>query len=59
MRNENEITEFKNNLIAPYGSRAINPSFDVTNNNLITGIICEKGFIDPAIPGELERVLKL
>jgi len=59
MRNENEITEFKNNLIAPNGSRAINPSFDVTNYNLITGIICEKGFIDPAIPGELERVLKL
>jgi methylthioribose-1-phosphate isomerase len=57
--NENEITEFKKNLIAPNGSRAINPSFDVTNYNLITGIICEKGFIDPLIKGDLMRVIDL
>jgi methylthioribose-1-phosphate isomerase len=59
MRPENEITEFKNMEIAPKGSRAINPSFDVTHHSLIKGIICERGFIDPTIPGDLLRVVNL
>ena len=57
MRPMAEVTEFKNIEISPKGARAINPSFDVTEYNLITGIICEKGFIDPSIPGELLRVV--
>jgi len=57
MRPMSEVTEFKNVEISPKGASAINPSFDVTDYNLITGIICEKGFIDPSIPGELLRVV--
>jgi methylthioribose-1-phosphate isomerase len=57
MRPENEITEFKGASLAPDGARSINPSFDVTDHRYITGIICEKGFINPAIPGELLKVV--
>jgi methylthioribose-1-phosphate isomerase len=57
MRPVTEITEFKKIEISPPGAHAINPSFDVTDHSLITGIICEKGFIDPSIPGELSKVV--
>lgn len=58
MRPINEITEIKGITLAPHGATAINPSFDVTDHKFITGIICEKGFIDPAKPGDLVRVVK-
>jgi len=58
MRPINEITELKGISLAPQGATAINPSFDVTDHKFITGIICEKGFINPANPGELVRVVK-
>jgi S-methyl-5-thioribose-1-phosphate isomerase len=35
-------------LIAPKGSRAFNPSFDVTPAELITGIITERGIVKPS-----------
>jgi methylthioribose-1-phosphate isomerase len=57
MRPMEEITEYKGHKIAPHGSLAINPSFDVTSCQHITGIICEKGFIDPKIPNEVLRVV--
>jgi methylthioribose-1-phosphate isomerase len=59
MRPSSEITHYKEHLIAPVGASVINPSFDVTDHRHITGIICEKGFIDPSIPGDLLRVLGL
>lgn len=52
-----EITELKGINLAPQGADAINPSFDVTDHKFITGIICEKGFINPAHPGELVKVV--
>lgn len=58
MRPMTEITEFKGHSLAPIGATSINPSFDVTDHKFITGIICEKGLINPAIPGELLRVVK-
>lgn len=58
MRPTNEITELKGLKLAPHGSNSINPSFDVTDHRFITGIICEKGLINPANPGELVRVVK-
>ena len=43
LRDEEEITKYKNLLIAPKTSEAFNPSFDITDGKLITGIINEKG----------------
>lgn len=58
MRDIKEITHFKGIQVAPAGANSVNPSFDVTDHRLITGIICEKGFINPANAGELIRIVK-
>lgn len=42
-----EIIEFRGISIAPKDIRVRNPSFDITPNHLITGIITEKGIIYP------------
>lgn len=57
MRPMSEITELKGIQLAPQGAQSINPSFDVTDHQFITGIICEKGFINPKNPGELVKVV--
>lgn len=57
MRDMKEITEIKGVQLAPEGAQSVNPSFDVTDHQFITGIICEKGFIDPRNPGELVKVV--
>ena len=57
MRPKTEITEMKGISLTPVGAEAINPSFDVTDHKFISGIICEKGFINPANIGELVRVV--
>lgn len=57
MRPMTEITELKGQSLAPVGATSINPSFDVTDHKFITGIICEKGLINPAVPGDLIRVV--
>lgn len=43
LRDEKEILEYKGIQIAPLESQAYNPSFDITDGKLITGIISEKG----------------
>jgi methylthioribose-1-phosphate isomerase len=58
MRDIKEITQMNGANLAPLGAQAINPSFDVTDHNLITGIICENGYINPSIKGDLERVVR-
>lgn len=57
MRHKEEITEIKNVKIAHPEITVCNPSFDVTDHQFITGIICEKGIINPSIKGEVQRVL--
>lgn len=57
MRSPTEITELKGIKLAPPGAQTVNPSFDVTDHRFITGIICEKGLINPANVGELVRVV--
>jgi methylthioribose-1-phosphate isomerase len=57
MRPVEEITEMRGVKLAPPGAHALNPSFDVTEHGLITGIICEKGIINPAISGQLMKVV--
>jgi methylthioribose-1-phosphate isomerase len=57
MRPMTEITELKGHKLSPDGARSVNPSFDVTEHRFITGIICEKGLIDPSKEGELVKVV--
>lgn len=57
MRPHTEITELKGIKLAPPGAVSVNPSFDVTDHKFITGIICEKGLINPANLGELVKVV--
>jgi methylthioribose-1-phosphate isomerase len=44
-RDKNEVTHIQGIQMAPQECSAINPSFDVTPNELITAIICEQGII--------------
>lgn len=45
MRDDREITHYKDIQIAPKDSKTLNPSFDVTDASLIAGIISEKGLV--------------
>ena len=44
-RDETEVTKIFGKQVAPIGVDVYNPAFDVTPNELITGIITEKGII--------------
>ncbi len=46
-RSETEVTMVKDYRIAPVGSKALNPAFDVTPAELVTGFITEKGILKP------------
>jgi methylthioribose-1-phosphate isomerase len=47
LRDENEILKYKEYDIAPKGSLALNPSFDISRGIFIRSIFCEKGAIFP------------
>jgi methylthioribose-1-phosphate isomerase len=50
LRDDSEITFYKEQRIAPINAKTLNPSFDVTDADLITAIICEKAIIhNPSI----------
>lgn len=57
MRDQCEILEYKGHRVAPNTATAVNPSFDVTEGKLITGIICEKGFISAPYEKNIAEVL--
>jgi methylthioribose-1-phosphate isomerase len=42
-RNPEEVTHISGQPIAPKGTKALNPAFDITPMKYVTGIICEKG----------------
>ena len=46
-RAEEEMTCLGAQRLAPFGSRALNPAFDVTPGSLVTGFITESGIIPP------------
>ncbi|BEP29146.1 S-methyl-5-thioribose-1-phosphate isomerase [Helicovermis profundi] len=46
-RPSNEITIIGERVVAPAGMEVYNPAFDVTPNDLINGIVTEKGIIYP------------
>jgi methylthioribose-1-phosphate isomerase len=51
-----EVTELAGQPIAPPGTSAYNPAFDVTPPDLVTAIVTERGVIQPVTQGNL-RVL--
>ena len=42
-RDPEEVTHILSQPIAPKGTKALNPAFDITPMKYVTGIICEKG----------------
>ncbi|MDC1175296.1 S-methyl-5-thioribose-1-phosphate isomerase [Bacteriovoracaceae bacterium] len=56
MRPEEEILSCQGVRIAPKDSRALNPSFDVTDHENISGIFCEKGIIKPVDSENVSKV---
>lgn len=56
MRDPNEILKYKETQIAHPDAKALNPSFDVTDHDCITGIICEKGAINPVTAENVRKI---
>ena len=46
-RSQDEVCVMNGTRIAPEGSQALNPAFDVTPAELVTGFITEKGILRP------------
>jgi methylthioribose-1-phosphate isomerase len=46
-RSADELTKIRNVRVAPKGVHTINPAFDITPPDLVTGIITERGLIEP------------
>ena len=46
-RSQEEVTMMNGVRIAPEKSQALNPAFDVTPAELVTGFITEKGILRP------------
>lgn len=57
LRPEEEILNYKEHRIAPMKSRAYNPSFDITDSALITGVISEIGIANPKTDKTMERIV--
>ena len=53
-RTEKEVTEVYGRSIAPEGSPALNPAFDVTPGELVTGFITEYGILHPS---DIQKVI--
>jgi methylthioribose-1-phosphate isomerase len=54
-REEDEVTHFGLKRTAPEGIKVRNPAFDVTPNELVTGIITEKGIIKAPFNENLKK----
>jgi methylthioribose-1-phosphate isomerase len=46
-RHPEEVTNFDSKRIAPNGTKAMNPAFDITPMKYVRAIICEKGVVTP------------
>jgi methylthioribose-1-phosphate isomerase len=53
-RASEEVTCFAGNPIAPAGSSAYNPAFDVTPAELVTALVTERGVMQPVTAGTLQ-----
>ncbi|MDO4732736.1 MAG: S-methyl-5-thioribose-1-phosphate isomerase [Bacillota bacterium] len=58
LRSKEEIcSKYYMKPMAPAGVKCYNPAFDVTEHNLISGIITEKGIIRPPFRENLEKLM--
>lgn len=55
-RNHDEVTHINRDWICAKGVNIINPGFDVTPNELITGIITEKGILRPDFKTSISNI---
>jgi methylthioribose-1-phosphate isomerase len=53
-RASEEVTCFAGNPVAPAGSPAYNPAFDVTPADLVTALVTERGVVQPVTAGTLQ-----
>jgi methylthioribose-1-phosphate isomerase len=53
-RDPREVTSFAGTAVAPAGSDAYNPAFDVTPASLVTALVTERGVIRPVSAGTLQ-----
>ena len=53
----NEVTAIQDKQIAPAGCEAINPSFDMTPNELIDAIVCERGILKAPYTESIQALL--
>jgi len=58
MRNGSEVTGIGDKKTAPDGIGVINPAFDVTPPELITGIITEKGIAKPPFEESIKKLFE-
>ncbi|MCF8058259.1 MAG: S-methyl-5-thioribose-1-phosphate isomerase [Bacteriovoracaceae bacterium] len=58
LRPEEEVLEAMGERICPKESRALNPSFDVTDHQHLTGIICENGIIKDITPENVVKTVR-
>jgi len=57
-RSIDEVRKVNGTFICPQNAKAFNPSFDVTPNSLITGIITEKGVVRPPFAEGIRTLVK-
>jgi methylthioribose-1-phosphate isomerase len=57
-RSHEEVTHIMGKRIAPEGVKVFNPAFDVTDNELITAIITEKGVITQPYSENLKKLFE-
>jgi methylthioribose-1-phosphate isomerase len=57
-RNAKEVTHVDASRLVPEGARVWNPAFDVTPNDLIAGIITERGIFRPPFAESLRRAFE-
>ena len=57
-RPEAEVAEPFGQRVVPPGVPCWNPAFDVTPAELITGIVCERGFVEPVTATNIRRILE-
>ena len=57
-RSHDEVTHCGGRRIAPQGVKVRNPAFDITDHELITAIITEKGVIYPPYEENLKKIME-
>ena len=58
-RDSTEVLQFSKPLVTPKGIAIHNPSVDITPSKYVTGIVTEKGTIEPPFESELEKFSKV